>query len=77
MDGDTTFPTICGTGTEDYFCGSYNFENQETKQYQVFSTPYTGFTRSSNRTGSTSRSNASACIAGTFAIRSASSRICA
>jgi hypothetical protein len=42
MDGDSTFPTICGTGTEDYFCGSYNFENQETKQYQVFSTPYTG-----------------------------------
>jgi len=41
MDGDTTFPTICGTGTEDYFA-SYNFENQETKQYQVFSTPYTG-----------------------------------
>lgn len=24
-------PTICGTGTEDYFCGSYNFENTETK----------------------------------------------
>jgi hypothetical protein len=42
MDGDTDFPTICGTGTEDYFCGSYNFENQETKQYQPFSTPYTG-----------------------------------
>jgi hypothetical protein len=42
MDGDTAFPTICGTGTEDYICGSYNFENQETKQYQVFSTPYTG-----------------------------------
>ena len=29
MDGDTEFPTICGTGTEDYFCGSYNFENQD------------------------------------------------
>lgn len=42
MDGDTGFPTICGTGTEDYFCGSYNFENQESKQYQAFSTPYTG-----------------------------------
>ena len=28
MDGDGEFPTICGTGTEDYFCGSYNFENQ-------------------------------------------------
>ena len=42
MDGDTEFPTICGTGTEDYFCGSYNFENQDTKRYQEFSTPYTG-----------------------------------
>jgi len=36
------FPTICGTGTEDYFCGSYNFENQETHQYQVYTTPYAG-----------------------------------
>jgi hypothetical protein len=42
MDGDKEFPTICGTGTEDYFCGSYNFENRETKKYQVFSTPYCG-----------------------------------
>jgi hypothetical protein len=42
LDGDGQFPTLCGTGTEDYFCGSYNFENRETRQYQVFSTPYTG-----------------------------------
>jgi hypothetical protein len=42
LDGDQEFPTICGTGTEDYFCGSYNFENQATKQYQEFCTPYTG-----------------------------------
>jgi hypothetical protein len=42
MDGDQQFPTICGTGTEDYFCGSYNFENQEKKQYQEFTTPYSG-----------------------------------
>ncbi|GAA0529149.1 DUF2961 domain-containing protein [Chitinophaga japonensis] len=42
MDGDNQFPTICGTGTEDYFCGSYNFENRATRQYQEFSTPYTG-----------------------------------
>lgn len=42
MDGDRDFPTICGTGTEDYFCGSYNFENQETHQYQEFTTPYSG-----------------------------------
>ena len=42
MDGDTDYATIVGTGTEDYFCGSYNFENQATKQYQPFSTPYSG-----------------------------------
>ncbi len=42
MDGDTQYPTINGTGTEDYFCGSYNFENQKTKQYQEFSTAYAG-----------------------------------
>ena len=35
MDGDGEFPTICGTGTEDYFCGAYNFENRQTqRQYQ-------------------------------------------
>jgi len=42
IDGDGEFPTICGTGTEDYFCGSYNFENRQTKQYQEFTTPYSG-----------------------------------
>ena len=42
MDGDKEFPTICGTGTEDYFCGSYNFENQKSHQYQEFTTPYAG-----------------------------------
>jgi hypothetical protein len=42
MDDDQQYPTICGTGTEDYFCGSYNFENQTTKQYQEFTTPYAG-----------------------------------
>ena len=42
LDGDSEWPTICGTGTEDYFCGSYNFENKQTKQYQEFTTPYAG-----------------------------------
>ncbi|MBM4044601.1 MAG: DUF2961 domain-containing protein [Planctomycetes bacterium] len=42
LDGDKEFPTLCGTGTEDYFCGSYNFENKEKKQYQEFTTPYAG-----------------------------------
>ena len=40
MDGDTKFPTICGTGTEDYFCGSYNFDGGG--QYKEFCTPYSG-----------------------------------
>lgn len=42
IDGDNQFPTICGTGTEDYFGGSYNFENRKTQQYQEFSTAYSG-----------------------------------
>jgi len=42
MDGDKEFPTICGTGTEDYFCGSYNFEDRKTHQYKEFSTAYAG-----------------------------------
>ena len=42
LDDDKEFPTICGTGTEDYFCGSYNFENPFTHEYQPFTTPYSG-----------------------------------
>ena len=42
LDGDDKFPTICGTGTEDYFCGSYGFENPVTHQYQEFASPYAG-----------------------------------
>lgn len=42
MDGDTKFPTINGTGTEDYFCGSYDFENQKTHEYEPFSNAYSG-----------------------------------
>ncbi len=39
MDGDQ-WPTICGTGTEDYFCGSYNFDREG--RYTEFSTPFAG-----------------------------------
>lgn len=49
MDGDTEYPTICGTGTEDYFCGSYDFDTRtknsagvETVDYTPFSTAYAG-----------------------------------
>ena len=40
IDGDTDFPTICGTGTEDYFCGAYNFDVDG--KYCEYSTPYSG-----------------------------------
>lgn len=40
MDGDTEYPTICGTGTEDYFCGSYNFD--VGGKFREFTTPYCG-----------------------------------
>ncbi len=45
LDGDQEFPTINGTGTEDYFNGSYDFENQETHEYEVFTSPYSGLTQ--------------------------------
>jgi hypothetical protein len=41
LDGDKDFPTICGTGTEDYFGGAWNFEHPQG-EYGVFSTPYMG-----------------------------------
>ena len=49
MDGDTEFPTINGTGTEDYFGGAYNFDSDQkkpdgtvTNEYTEFCSPYTG-----------------------------------
>ncbi|MFZ5517269.1 MAG: glycoside hydrolase family 172 protein [Candidatus Zhuqueibacterota bacterium] len=40
IDGDKQFPTICGTGTEDYFCGSYGFVADD--KYKEYSTPFAG-----------------------------------
>ncbi|KAA9150724.1 DUF2961 domain-containing protein [Amycolatopsis acidicola] len=40
LDGDGEFPTICGTGTEDYFGGAWNFDLGG--RYGVFDTRYTG-----------------------------------
>ena len=45
MDGDSKFPTICGTGTEDYFCGSYGFHAQDENgktEYREYTTAYAG-----------------------------------
>lgn len=41
IDGDTEFPTICGTGTEDYFGGAWCFDLNG--EYQTYSGPYLGF----------------------------------
>ena len=43
LDGDKEFPTICGTGTEDYFCGAYNFDAHG--KYNEFCTPYSGLAK--------------------------------
>jgi hypothetical protein len=43
LDGDTDFPTICGTGTEDYFCGSHCFYLKDKGGYSEYTTPYAGF----------------------------------
>lgn len=45
LDGDASaderFPTICGTGTEDYFGGAWNFDIPG-QGYTAFTTPYLG-----------------------------------
>lgn len=41
LDGDTRFPTICGTGTEDYFGGAWNWEQPEG-EYGTYSTAFLG-----------------------------------
>jgi len=41
LDGDQEFPTICGTGTEDYFGGAWCFTEDDA--YREYSTPYLGF----------------------------------
>jgi hypothetical protein len=41
LDGDDEFPTICGTGTEDYFGGAWNFD-VPGQGYTTYSTPYLG-----------------------------------
>ena len=42
LDGDSEWPTICGTGTEDYVGGAWGFELPGSG-YAEFTTPYLGF----------------------------------
>lgn len=41
LDGDKDFPTMCGTGTEDYFGGAWNWEHPKG-EYGIYSTPFLG-----------------------------------
>jgi hypothetical protein len=41
LDGDSEWPTICGTGTEDYFGGAWNFEHP-MGEYGIYSTAFLG-----------------------------------
>ncbi|MGH7949826.1 MAG: glycoside hydrolase family 172 protein [Candidatus Binataceae bacterium] len=50
IDGDAEYPTICGTGTEDYFGGAYNFDpgidlGPAHAGYREFTGPYSGLTQ--------------------------------
>ncbi len=45
LDGDGEYPTICGTGTEDYFGGAWSFgSNDEGKmEEETYCTPFLGY----------------------------------
>jgi hypothetical protein len=41
LDSDEQFPTICGTGTEDYFGGAWNFD-VPGQGYATYCSPFLG-----------------------------------
>ena len=45
IDGDEEYPTICGTGTEDYFGGSWSFAHQVNGKTveQTYNSPFLGY----------------------------------
>ena len=45
LDGDLEYPTICGTGTEDYFGGAWSFASQEDGKTveNTYCTPFLGY----------------------------------
>lgn len=51
LDGDEKYPTICGTGTEDYFGGAWSFAEQEEGRTveRTYSTPFLGYPYYSTR----------------------------
>lgn len=43
IDGDGKHPTICGTGTEDYFGGAWCFRTPKDPLGETYSTPFLGY----------------------------------
>jgi hypothetical protein len=45
IDGDDEYPTICGTGTEDYFGGAWSFASQKDGKTieNTYCTPFMGY----------------------------------
>ncbi len=46
LDGDEDYPTICGTGTEDYFGGAWSFGGIDAQGRMIektYSTPFMGY----------------------------------
>jgi hypothetical protein len=46
IDGDAEWPTICGTGMEDYFGGAWGFRRmgrEGIQDYETYSTPFLGY----------------------------------
>lgn len=46
IDGDEEYPTICGTGTEDYFGGAWSFATYDTTgamNETIYCSPFMGF----------------------------------
>ena len=72
MDGDTDWPTICGTGTEDYFCGAWDFEQPEGPVLRLLHALHRPAAGDHGRRPVSRCSSASGCTAGTSWTRSAS-----
>lgn len=51
MDGDDEYPTICGTGMEDYFGGAWSFASQVNGRTieNTYNTPFMGYPYYSNK----------------------------
>src|SRR4051794_1089855 len=58
IDGDGDFPTICGTGTEDYFGGAWGFSSShDPDQYGDFTSPFSGMPQVIHPNGGMDRTN--------------------